>query len=236
MFWNFSLARSAFLLVLAAILAACSSVSNPELPSGQQAYDVMPPATSASTIPDYLISPGDVLSITVFQEPDLSFEEVRVDASGNIVFPLIGQVRASGRTALEVSQEIARRLDEDYLVNPQVSLFVTESSAQVVTVEGDVIQPGVFPLSGSSNLLQTMALARGPKTTAKLKEIIVFRTRGSEVYAAQFDLAQVRVGLQPNPEILAGDIVVVGRSGVKGAFEELLRSGPALAAIFVRVI
>lgn len=229
---------STLLLALAAALtlAGCGSVKNPSLPTGTAAYEVIPEASVDRPIPDYQIQPGDVLSITVFQEPDLSFPEMRVDASGNLVFPLIGQVRAAGRSAIEVAEEIASRLNEDFLVNPQVSLFITDSSAQVVTVEGSVTQPGVFPLFGSSNLLQTMALARGPTSTAKLDEIIVFRPRGNEVYAAQFDLAQVRVGLQPNPEILAGDIVIVGNSAVKGFFQELLRSGPALAAVFVRVI
>lgn len=218
------------------LFAGCSSPTNPALPVGSAAYDEIPPASPLAVSPDYLISAGDVLSITVFQEPELSFDQVRVDASGNIVFPLIGEVRAAGNTALQVSQIIAAQLNANFLVDPQVSLFVTEASGQIVTVEGAVEIPGVYPLNGSSNLLQTMALARGPTSTAQLNEIIVFRTRGEEVYAAQFDLSLIRVGLQPNPEIVAGDIVVVGNSALRGVLRQLLITGPALAAVFVRVL
>src|SRR3546814_3916383 len=79
---------------------------------------------------------------------DLSLEEVPVDASGNILFPLIGQVSVSGKTSTELSNAIAERLGERYLVDPQVSTIVSTSASQNVTVEGAVNKPGVFPLQG----------------------------------------------------------------------------------------
>src|SRR3546814_5911312 len=88
-----------------------------------------------------------------------------VDASGNILFPLSGQVSVSGKTSTELSNAIAERLGERYLVDPQVSTIVSTSASQNVTVEGAVNKPGVFPLQGPTTLLQAMALSEGPTQT-----------------------------------------------------------------------
>src|SRR3546814_12865246 len=90
-------------------------------PGEDQAYEIIPAPSNQTAPSEYRIGPLDVLKITVFQEPDLSLEEVPVDASGNILFPLIGQVSVSGKTSTELSNAIAQRLGERYLVDPQVS-------------------------------------------------------------------------------------------------------------------
>src|SRR3546814_404768 len=187
---------------LAAICLALPGCASTGLPSGDQAYEIIPAPSNQTAPSEYRIGPLDVLKITVFQEPDLSLEEVPVDASGNILFPLIGQVSVSGKTSTELSNAIAERLGERYLVDPQVSTIVSTSASQNVTVEGAVNKPGVFPLQGPTTLLQAMALSEGPTQTAKLGEVIVFRRKGDGVYAAQFDLDDIRVGRAPNPEIL----------------------------------
>ena len=105
----------------------------------------MIPEVTRSTGPDlYQIGPLDVLKISVFQEPDLSLEEAPVDAGGNIVFPLIGQVRAAGKTSIQLGEDIAERLEARYLVDPQVNVIVSRSASQKITVEGAVKSPGVF--------------------------------------------------------------------------------------------
>ncbi|HEY2596065.1 MAG TPA: polysaccharide biosynthesis/export family protein, partial [Chloroflexota bacterium] len=76
---------------------------------------------------EYRIGPLDTLSITVFEVKDLSFDKVQVDGSGELVLPLIGAVTAEGKTARELSNEIARKLDATYMRDPQVSVVVVES-------------------------------------------------------------------------------------------------------------
>lgn len=213
-------------------LSGCASTG---LPQGQQAYDLIPAPSNQATPAEYRIGPLDVLKITVFQEPDLSLEEVPVDASGNILFPLIGQVSVTGKTSTELSNLIAERLGERYLVDPQVSTIVSTSATQNVTVEGAVNKPGVFPLEGPTTLLQAMALAEGPTQTAKLGEIIVFRRKDDGVYAAQFNLDDIRKGRAANPEILGSDIVVVGNSFAKQLFRDFIALSPVLASVFVRL-
>ena len=213
-------------------LTACASSS---LPRGEAAYADFPPPSGDSRPNEYQIGPLDVLKITVFQEPDLSLEEVPVDASGDVLLPLIGRVEAAGKTGTELSTDIADRLGERYLIDPQVSIIVSESASQNITVEGAVNQPGIFEIQGQSNLLQAMALAQGPRETARLSEVIVFRRKEDGLYAAQFNLSDIRVGEAENPEILAGDIVVVGNSFAKALFRDFLQLSPLLATVFVRL-
>src|SRR3546814_17395698 len=89
---------------------------------------------------------------------DLSLEEVPVDASGNILFPLIGQVSISGKTSTELSNPIAERLGERYLVYPPVSTILSTSASRNVTVERADNKTGVLPLQGTPTLSQAMAL------------------------------------------------------------------------------
>ena len=230
---SFVLLRAGICGALCFLLAACASSSS--LPRGDAAYTSFPPPSGESRAAEYEIGPLDVLKITVFQEPDLSLEEVPVDASGDVLLPLIGLVEAAGKTGTELSSDIAARLGEEYLVDPQVSIIVSESASQNITVEGAVNQPGIFEIQGSSNLLQAMALARGPTETARLGEVIVFRRKQDGMYAAQFNLSDIRRGRAENPEILAGDIVVVGNSFAKALFRDLLQLSPLLATVFVRL-
>ncbi len=225
---RYSLSSIGFIL----LLSACSTT---DLPKGEQAYQIIPAPSQQIRADDYKIGPLDVLKVTVFQEEDLSFEEVPVDASGNVLFPLIGQVSVTGKTGTELAADIAARLESRYLVDPQVSIIVAQSASQKVTVEGAVKTPGVYPIEGQTTLLQAMALAQGPTETARLDEVIVFRTKEDGVYAAQFNLKDIRKGAQPNPEILGRDIVVVGNSFAKALFRDILQLSPALASVFIQV-
>lgn len=223
------------LSVLASSMLALSGCSSVPTRAGLGSYEAIETAAASPAPADYQIGPLDILKITVFQEPDLSLEEVPVDASGNVLLPLIGQVVAAGQTSSALSKDIADRLEERFLVDPQVSIIIVKSVAQRVTVEGAVEKPGVYPVEGTTSLLQAMALAQGPSRVAKTQEIIVFRTVAGKVYAAQFNLDEIRRGGQTNPQILGGDIVVVGRSALKGFYRDLLELSPLLTTAFIQI-
>lgn len=212
----------------AALVSGCSTPVSPSLPRAAAAYDVIPAASATQPEREYQIGPLDVLSITVFQEPDLSFKEIPVDASGNLSFPLIGDVHAAGKSAADLSHEIATRLDKNYLINAQVSVVVASSESQHVTVEGDVTEPGVYDINGSSTLLEALARAKSPTDVANLSQVVVFRIVDGRRMGAVFDVNKIRAGEMPDPELLGGDVVVVGFSGIKGAFRDFLKSAPLL--------
>jgi len=214
---------------LAVLCAGCSGMhAADELPHGPAAYGVMPPPDPNTAAAAYKIGPLDVLKVTVFQEKDLSFDQIQVDAAGNLSFPLIGTVHAAGDTALELSNEIARDLGKEYLVDPQVSVSVASSVSQNVTVEGDVKQPGVYAINGTETLLGALAQAQSPTEVAKLDQVVIFRNIDGRRAGAVFNVNDIREGRAADPEILGGDVIVVGFDQVKGAFRDVFKAVPLL--------
>ena len=173
-------------------------------------FKQVPSAPGPAAVPqsDYVIGPQDELDVNVFQIEDLS-KKVRVESSGSILLPLIGQVRASGRTVKDLSEEIALKLGERYVKDPLVTVTVTESASQKVTVDGAVTQPGIYPISGNTTLTQAVALARGTVEDANLRQVAIFRNEGDKRMAAVFDLSAIRAGRLPDPPVYANDVIVV---------------------------
>jgi polysaccharide export outer membrane protein len=190
--------------------------------------DLLSPSNGVQS-PYYLIGPTDVLKVSVFQVADLSFEELRVDSSGNIQMPLIGTVSASGLTPAQLSEAVRSRLAERYLQNPQVSISVVSSASQKVTVDGDVTKPGVYVMQGRTTLIQAIAMAEGPTRTADLESVAVFREIDGQRVVAVFDLRAIRNGTMLDPVILGDDVIVVDRSRLNSALREILAAVPALA-------
>jgi polysaccharide export outer membrane protein len=178
---------------------------------------------------EYRIGVGDKLNVRVFQVADLSFEELVVDTSGNIQMPLIGAVSGAGRTAGEISNDIATRLSAQYLRNPQVTVTVTEAASQKITVDGAVTKPGVYEMRGSTSLLQAVAMAEGPSRVADLSKVAVFRTIDGRRSVALFDLGAIRQGRAADPQVLGDDVIVVDTSRLNTALREVVGAVPALA-------
>ena len=157
------------------------------------------------------IRPQDSLQINVLGFPDLSRELV-VGNSGTFQFPLIGVVQADGRTPLAISQDIAARLRGNYVVNPEVTVDVLEQPGRLVTVGGQVNRPGMHSALRSMTLLEAVALGGGTSDTAKLSEVLIFRTVDGQRYIGLYDLGAIQRGNYSDPQIYAGDIVQVGDS------------------------
>lgn len=156
-----------------------------------------------------LISAQDLLSVTVFKVPDLT-REIRVDDRGNITFPLIGSVRAKGMKPAQLERVIAQKLEKTYMNNPQVTVVVTESVRNRVTVEGAVKQAGVFPVSGNMTVLQAIALAGGLDTKADVHHAILLRRNArGQVSQQAIDLAAIREGRMQDLALLQDDRIVV---------------------------
>lgn len=217
------------LVVCVAVALASACTTAPDLPSGEQAYLQVPVFSADEGLEDYRIGPLDEINITVFQEPELSLQNVQVDAAGSVLLPLIGNVMVADRTTAEVSKEIAGRLSEQFLVDPQVSVIVASSVAQKVTVEGAVETPGVYEIKGRTSLLEALAMAKGPSRVAALEHVAVFREIHGERVGALFDLKAIRRGEAADPQIRGNDTVVVGLSNVKAVWRDVVAAMPALA-------
>lgn len=214
---------------VAALLAGCQTVpSNPALPSGAAAYEAIPVSSPEGDQLADRIGPGDVLAITVLEEPELSFDRITVDQRGQFQMPLIGAVAAAGLDPDTLARTLTERLGARYLRNPRVAVNLVESAARTVVVEGEVEQPGIYPVTGRLTLLGALALARSPTELARRDEIFVFRNQGAERIGARFDLAQLRSGLVADPQILPGDTVVVGHSARRALVQDFLRAAPLI--------
>lgn len=207
------------------MVTACSHAPSP---LGAPPFPVAEAATPISL--NYRIGPRDLLTITVFREPELSVEKMPVDVSGKLSYPLIGEVQAVGLTAQELSRSIADRLNARYLRDARVSVAIADAVNYSVTVEGQVEKPGVYPIMGRATLTQAVAMGQGESVDGQVDDVVVLRTINGQRYAARFDLEQIRLGSLPDPELQQADVVVVGFSRRSRFRRELVQLLPGLAA------
>jgi polysaccharide export outer membrane protein len=215
-------------------LVVTSGCAGPQLdlPSGAEAYQHIPAPSADAPPRQYVIGPLDKLGVTVFGERDLSTDQAQVDATGNLSLPLVGALVADGKTPRALEAEIRQRLAR-YVVDPQVSVMVLSSVSQRVVVEGDVNEAGVYQIQGRSTLLEVLALAKGPSNVSDERRVAVFRTVNNQRMGAMFDLAAIQNLEAKDPEILSGDIIVVGHSSRRGAWRDFLTAAPALGLFVV---
>lgn len=229
-------AFSTFAALCVAGALALSGCSNRtlNLPSGADAYAIFPPGTEMPPVRDYAIGPSDTISVTVFSEPEFSNPALRVDVAGNINVPLVGRVHAAGKSTDELGRDLATAFSSGgYLVNPRVTVNMVEAVSQKVTIDGEVTQPGIYPLTGPTTLVDAIAMSRGTTRTARMSEVAIFRVVDGKQMAAKFDLGAIRRGEAANPVLQGGDVVVVGFDRLSGAWRDALQSAP-LFALFLR--
>jgi polysaccharide export outer membrane protein len=143
----------------------------------------------------YLLGANDQLKITVFDEAELS-NVYRVDSDGFITFPMINKVAASGMTAAELQERIKTMLSAGYIKNPQVRVEVEGYKSQSVIVSGEVRSPGKVPMTGTMTLVEALASAGSPTSSAS-NEISVSRqkrnTDGTPVNGNAVDIIRVNL-------------------------------------------
>ena len=121
--------------------------------------DVVAPP-SAAVLPDSRIGPDDLLSITVFEAPEMN-TVLRVSASGDISMQLLGEVHAAGLTPGELQTVLQGLLRRTYMKDPHVGVFIQELQSHAVSVVGAVKMPGVFQIRGPKSLLEILSMAQG---------------------------------------------------------------------------
>lgn len=183
----------------------------------------------------YLIGPLDKVSIDVYGVPELS-RSVQVDASGRIAMPLLGSVQASGKTPLELGSLIAGQLRGKYVRNPQVTINLTETLSQNVTIDGSVTKPGQYAIAGRETLLRAIARAEGTTEFAAENHIVVFRRVNNQDMAALYDIRAIRAGMYPDPEIYANDVIEVGDAPARRVFRDFIALSPVLAAPLLAIL
>ena len=196
-----------------------------------------PPVRSDLVAPDRaaLVGPLDTIAIEVFGVPDLS-RELQVDASGRITMPLIGVVDVNGATASELARSIEDRLRNRYVRNPNVTVNIKSSVSQVVTVDGEVKEPGLYPVNNQMTLMRALAVAKGLTEFAKEDDVVILRSVNGQRYAGLYNITAIRRGIYDDPYVFANDVVLVGDSPTRRLFRDILTVAPLLVAPAVALI
>lgn len=173
------------------------------LPDTQAVAALAQPPTPSPTKPhddSFVIGNDDVLSINVWKEPDVS-RSIPVRSDGKISLPLAGEVQASGRTPLQLEQEIASKL-RNYIAEPEVTVMVQQINSEKFNILGQVTKPGSYPLTSGTTVLDAIAAAGGFRDFAKQKGIYILRpnARGGESRIA-FNYKEVIKGNHPEQNI-----------------------------------
>lgn len=196
-----------------------------------QVVSSMPEPTAVRSGPSlrpYGIGPYDKLTIGVFGIEGLEQREVVADSAGRVSFPMAGSIDAAGKTPDEVAALITDRLRANYIKNPQVTVNIVEATSQLVTVDGQVQQPGVYPVTGEMTLMRAIASARGLAEFAKADDVVIMRTVGEQRYAGLYNLAAIRRGNYDDPQVFANDTIIVGESRQRRIFRDILQVVPLL--------
>jgi len=170
------------------------------------------PATSATrpaapVAADYRIVPGDKLNIQVYKDAQLS-QQLQVRPDGKITLPLVGDVRAEGRTSAELRDSLVESLKE-YNNNPVVTVIVTETVPPVFYVMGEVNAPGTLALRGQISMVQALAMAGGFKDFAKKKDIVIQRKSATGVTSVPFNYNDAIKGRTTMVYVQPGDTIIV---------------------------
>lgn len=176
----------------------------------------------ADEIANYIVGPQDVLTVTVFNEPQLS-GRFRVENDGQFSFPFVGRIRAGGTTLREIGETIRRKLADGYLKDPQVTVEVEQFRSQSVFVMGEVRTPGKYTLTGAVTLIEALAQA-GSTTSAAGNEVLILHpkeaTKGAPTLPEDGDADVERVNLRnieggklsQNVAIRDGDTIFVPKA------------------------
>jgi polysaccharide biosynthesis/export protein len=173
----------------------------------------------------YKIAVNDKLYIAVWRVPDLSLEFI-VGPDGNISYPLIGDVRATGKTLSMLDAEITDKLKE-YVNDPEVSIVVREFAGDRVVVLGEVHSPGIYKFVGNTRIMNVIALAGGFSDRAKSANIVIVREPedqnedlNKEINLITVDTKSILKGhYKNNIEIRPNDIVYVSRTFISNVKE-----------------
>lgn len=228
-------------VVMAGVLAGCARHEPLQTTSRLAVVDgsaVLPAPDRANlTAADRpaLIGPLDTILVDVFNVPDLS-REIQVDASGRIAMPLAGTIDARGKTAEELASTIGAALRAKYVRNPGVTVNIKSSVSQVVTIDGQVVEPGLYPVTNQMTLMRVIASAKGLSEFARQDDVVILRTVGNQKMAGLYNVAAIRRGAYDDPPVFANDVIVVGDSPQRRLFRDVVSLSPILAAPLIAIV
>lgn len=162
--------------------------------------------SAAAADADYMLAPGDIINVKVFNEPELSVEGLRIPGNGVISYPLLGRVDTQNHSVATLEKHLTALLLNGYLKKPEVSISMAQY--RPFFVKGDVKQPGRHPFSEGMTLEQALTIAGGSSEFGESTRISVNRFNGETVQVHEVDF-----------QIRPGDVITVKRDVMTEAEE-----------------
>jgi polysaccharide biosynthesis/export protein len=179
-----------------------------------------------ATAGDVVLGTGDLLKITVYDHPELELE-TRVSEDGSISFPLIGEVKIGGLAASEAQKKISGLLENGgFLRKAEVNIVVTIMQSQQVSVLGEVLKPGRYPIDNKLSVIDVLALAGGVVPDGGDEVTLIHREGGKNI-KEQINLTDMvrSVDMQKDTQVTGGDIVYVEKAPTFYIYGEVQHPG-----------
>ena len=212
-----------FARIVFVVLSLCTSAFAQNAPSAAASAV---PATPAK--PEALLGVGDVMRITVFQNPDLTLEAARISELGDINFPLVGKVVLAGITPSAAEQKIAKLLrDGGFVLRPQVTIAVAQVRSSVISVLGQVGKPGRYPIEAVGVKVSEMIAVSGGVVAGGADTVTLVGTRNGRPIKLDIDLPAILQSGKAELDIVVenNDILYVDRAPTGYIYGEVQRPG-----------
>ncbi|MDG5747270.1 polysaccharide biosynthesis/export family protein [Qipengyuania sp. XHP0207] len=162
----------------------------------------------------YTLGALDTISVEVEGMPELRRELV-IDGQGMVSYPMADSVSAAGMTTTELARALENNMRRNYVRDPRVSVNLVTATSNLLTVEGEVNKPGLFPVYRKMTLGQAIAMAEGDTDFARRSAVLIFRESGGQQYVGVYDLQAIRYGNYADPAVYPNDKIVVSESQVQ---------------------
>ena len=157
---------------------------------------------------DTTLDVGDVFDVRIYGEADLS-GTYKVGADGTITFPLVGVMQVKGLEPTEVANQLAKRLSDGILRNPQVSVLLKEQNSKKIVIIGQVSKPGTFNYTPSMNVVEAITVAGGFTPLAAKNDTTITRVDGGKKTIVRVPVESIGEGKARNVYLRPGDIINV---------------------------
>jgi len=187
------------------------------------------PAAAQGTRPEHLLGPGDVIRISVYQNPDLG-TEARLSENGQVTMPLIGAVNLDGLSSTAAEQKIAKALkDGGFVLKPQVSVTLTQVRSAQISILGQVAKPGRYPIETVNSKVSEMIAAAGGVAPGGSDIVSLSGTRNGKPVKMDIDLPAVMQAGKTELDIVVAnnDILYVDRAPSLYIYGEVQHPGVA---------
>ncbi|MGE5558472.1 MAG: polysaccharide biosynthesis/export family protein [Bacillota bacterium] len=160
---------------------------------------------------EYLLTPGDVIRVTVFGHEELSIDTI-IGLDGKISYPFLNSIQAAGQTLLQLQSMIKAGLTA-YIRDPVVTLFIMEYHKVRVSVLGQAMKPGIYEIPADCKVTEAIAAAGGPTERADLSRVILQRDGNKERLNMGWGY-HFHGEIKDDPVVLEGDRIIVGETWV----------------------